>query len=137
MTDSFLENDCGTFCWRDSHLIYVCISSFILVIFSSAIFYFRLAFSKISQSYTIIISPIFTLVKFFLQIILLVLYFALKERFSYSFKGAYIVIIGIYLIFLLKYQAFNYKRINILAITSTGIVLWNSVLVTTFYLIFW
>ena len=61
-TDSFLENDCETFCWKDSHLIYVCISSLILVIFSSAIFYFRFAFSKISQSYTIIISPIFTLV---------------------------------------------------------------------------
>ena len=136
LTDSFLEKDCNTFCWEGSHLIYVFISSLILVTFSSAIFYFRQVFSKASQSQTITISPIFTSFKSFLQIILLVLDFGFKDRFSLGFNSSYILIIGLYLIFLFKYPAFNYNRIKILSISSIGIVLWNSVLVTIFYIIF-
>ena len=71
-----------------------------------------------------------------MQIALLVLDLSVKDRFTISFKSAYIVIIGVYLFFLYKYPTFNYKRIKIFIFTSAGVVLINSILTTTFYIVF-
>ena len=131
LTDSYMNKDCYTFCWKGSHLTYVILASLALSVYIPICVFLRPLWQELEPDVNIHTSTVTYIGKATCQIAIVVLNRTVKKSHE-SLLG--LSMIGVYFLFtiiLLKFKPFNYARANMWKLIShiaiCWILLWASV----------
>ncbi|CAG9309810.1 unnamed protein product [Blepharisma stoltei] len=135
ISQTFVRNDCSTFCWHDSHIIWATLSMICLIFYLPLAIYFR-PFWDISHEYiNIKTRPLFLMLKSVFQVSVIVLNKTVKT-FSQSLHGLlYNILLSVFLYICYKKKPYNDSRMNLWQIISYFAILWSVTLSSLYWLL--
>lgn len=127
---NYLNSNCRMKCFTFPHTIYVSFTSINLFIYSTFLLFEKPWYSSgLSIDQTIVLSPKHSLIKAYIQILLVFTYKISNFNVPYLYCSVFIVLICFYLVFSFIVPGFNLKLLNLwnvlahLAILSAGIII--------------
>ncbi|CAG9309866.1 unnamed protein product [Blepharisma stoltei] len=135
ITDSFIKNDCTTYCWTQKYSIWGALSIFFLGIYIPLAIYFREYYENINDHINIKTNPLFFIEKSIFQVIIVSMNKTIKI-YNESLHGLCCIILLLILIAIsLKQNSYNYSRMNLWLIISYLAILCNFILSSVYWLI--
>ncbi|CAG9310114.1 unnamed protein product [Blepharisma stoltei] len=131
VTQTFVHQDCSTFCWKNSHILWASLSIVSLIVYLPSVIYFRPLFGNSIQK-NIKSRPTFWMVKSIFQINVVILNKALKVYYEWLFGFFYIAMILALIYFCYRHKPYNYERINLWLIILYFSDIW-SILLSSIY----
>ncbi|CAG9311404.1 unnamed protein product [Blepharisma stoltei] len=121
---TFVHQDCSTFCWQDKHIIWATLSIISLLIYLPSAIYFRPFVDTMSNG-NIKSKPLFMMAKGVLQVSAIILSKTLKVYYAGLHGLIYILLVSIFTAFCIKLKPYNYGRVNLWLIMSYLAVIWS------------
>ncbi|CAG9309795.1 unnamed protein product [Blepharisma stoltei] len=133
ITDSFIRQDCNTYCWDNKYFIWGSFSIASLVTYIPLSINFRYFHQNINDYINIKMKPIFILEKAIFQVIIVSMNKTLKI-YDESLHGlCCIILISIMILLSFKQRPYNYIRMNIWLIISYFGILWSFILSSLYW----
>ncbi|CAG9309874.1 unnamed protein product [Blepharisma stoltei] len=134
ITDSFIKNDCTTYCWTQEYSIWGALSIIFLATYIPLTIYFREYYENVNDHINIKTNPRFILEKSIFQVIIVSMNKTIKI-YNESLHGLCCIILMLILIVIsLKQNSYNYSRMNLWLIISYLAILWNFILSSLYWL---
>lgn len=134
-SDSYLTNDCYTFCWKDSHLTKAILSIILIITYIAT---YILSFER-REGFLVLgnyrINRDYFLIKTNMQLILTLMNKMLANYEKYIHGVVCVFILAIYIALLFKFEAYNDRCLNMLLSLTMIAVFWNSLVGLMFDLI--
>ncbi|CAG9309812.1 unnamed protein product [Blepharisma stoltei] len=132
---SFVRNDCSTFCWHGSHSILAILSGLCLVFYIPLAIYFKPFWGLSNENINIKTLPLFLMLKSVFQVSVIVLNKTVKT-FSQSLHGLlYNILLIIFIYICYKKKPYNDSRMNLWQIISYFAILWSVSISSLYYLL--
>jgi ABC-type branched-subunit amino acid transport system substrate-binding protein len=112
LTDSFMDKDCLTFCWRGSHLHYAIGTTTALLIYIPVSLLTRPIWQELQPNLHIKAYPTTQLIKALVQMVLLGLAGVLKTEYPRIHGIVYICVVSGLIVYMMTNRQFNYSRVN-------------------------
>ncbi|CAG9309852.1 unnamed protein product [Blepharisma stoltei] len=126
ITDSFMEEDCTIFCWKDSHIKLVVLSIITLVLYLPVAMHLKPFWDYSVASSNVQVRPTFLLEKRAFQAIIVVLNNTILAHQPSLYGLIYILLIMSFIsLQFLKEKPYNYSRCNLWLCISYIAVIWN------------
>lgn len=132
LSDSYLDQDCNTFCYTVEHKIIVVLTGFLLIAFVILAMPYRVFWEGLIPELHIRTKPIYMLVLSLSQVLGVVLYKTLQHKNQTLLGSLLCVVLACIIIFIVIYKPYNYERVNITQTFTLGIALWNILIATVF-----
>ncbi|CAG9309872.1 unnamed protein product [Blepharisma stoltei] len=134
ITDSFIKNDCTTYCWTQKYSIWGALSIIFLATYIPLTIYFREYYENVNDHINIKTNPLLIIEKSIFQVIIVSMSKTIKI-YSESLHGlCCIMLILILIVISLKQNSYNYSRMNLWLIISYLAILWNFILSSLYWL---
>ncbi|CAG9309870.1 unnamed protein product [Blepharisma stoltei] len=135
ITDSFIKNDCTTYCWTQKYSIWGALSIIFLATYIPLTIYFREYYENVNDHINIKTNPLFIVEKSIFQVIIVSINKTIKI-YNESLHGLCCIILLLILIVIsLKQNSYNYSRMNLWQIMSYLAISWNFILSSLYWLI--
>ncbi|OMJ93640.1 hypothetical protein SteCoe_3336 [Stentor coeruleus] len=131
LTDTYLNYDCNTRCWRNKHLVYVVLACFLIITYIPMAILYRTLWQEDTNGLNIRANSKFLVLKNIVFVILIVIAKIIKESSPLAYSIVFtIIMLGLLIyIFYLK-DPFNYDRANYILIIMYTCVVWNTLICT-------
>jgi hypothetical protein len=127
ISDSYMTQDCYTFCWKGTHLAFAILSAVALVVYLPLSIFCRPLWQELESEVNIKTSSIYTMFKGVLQVGLVILNRSVKG-YNQSLHGVIIIFVLILFWFFLRTnKPYNYGRMNLWKQASILIGCWSTV----------
>lgn len=125
LTDSFLDQDCTTFCYRKTHKTYAICASIAIALYLPAAIYTRPLWEQTQYSLNIKTKPLYLIVLSMVQVVLVILNKTLKH-YDQEIHGyvSSLIVFGFFMYTVLR-NPYNYKRVKIMQATSLLMSFWG------------
>ncbi|CAG9311407.1 unnamed protein product [Blepharisma stoltei] len=124
LKQTFVHQDCSTFCWQNQHIIWAALSIISLVIYLPSAIYFR-PFADVVNNGNIKTKPLFLMAKGVFQVSIIILSKTLKVYYESLHGLVYILLLSIFVAICLKLRPYNYGRMNLWLVISYLAVIWG------------
>ena len=127
-TDAYLNYDCNTYCWRDSHIVYSILSSIQFIIYIPLAILYRTIWQEENKVLNIRTNSIYLIVKNLTVVVLVILGKILKDDYELVHGIVFLVIIFLlFVLVLVLKNPYNYDRANLWCKIMILCVLWNTI----------
>jgi Receptor family ligand binding region len=132
LQDSFLNQDCTTFCYQGDHKKYVSVVSVLIMLYLPLTIYCRHLWEKTQSCLHLKTKPIYLIILSIFQVIFVLLNKTLKvydqSIHGYVLSGLLLLLLGI----TIYIRPYNYKRIDVMQSISLGLSFWGILTATIF-----
>ena len=127
-TDSYLNYDCNTFCWRDSHIVYSFLSSIQFIIYIPLAILYRTIWQEENKVLNIRTNSVYLIIKNLTVVVLVILGKILKDDFELVHGIVFLVVVFLlFVLVLILKNPYNYDRANLWCKIMIVCVLWNTI----------
>jgi len=127
-SDSYLQADCYERCWQDGHIVYVSISSVILLLYLPAAVVLKPLWQEIQPTLNIKAGPVFLMLQSMHQVCVLLLSKAVRRTSALVHCCLFLGLTAALLAFSLLTQSYNYRRTLFWYVLGLIALEWSSLL---------
>ena len=125
--ESYLNYDCGLFCWKDEHIAYSVLACFQLVAYIPIAILYRTVWQEDNDSINVKTHSLYLIIKNISVVVLVIVSKILKDDYQLLYNIIYIVItLALLVQIIIIKHPFNYDRANLWCKVFLVCVIWNS-----------
>ena len=126
--NSYLTADCYVTCWTSNHIIYVCLSIVLLLIYSAGNVYYRPIRQASSDCLNVQTESVFLCFTPAFQILLVSLCIILRKKYPLLHAALFCALFSLQLIYSILRPKYGYKVMSIRQVVAILAVIWSSLI---------
>jgi hypothetical protein len=126
-SDSYLNYDCNTYCWRDDHIIYSILACIQIIIYIPVAILYRTIWQDENKSLNIRTNSIYLIFKNIVVVVLVIIGKILKDQYELIHGLIFLAVtLTLFVLVIVLKHPFNYDRANLWCKVMIFFVVWNT-----------